>query len=75
MAKQGAGFVTVYCTDSEQAHAAAALLREFSPESMRRYRSFAIEDLLQSGYPGLTIWQPTRHTRNPVVYIILFNIY
>ena len=51
-AKQGAGFVTVYCGDGERAHKVADALRPLAPLSMRRYRSFAIEDLLQSATPG-----------------------
>ena len=51
LAEQGAGFVTVYCGDGDTAHAAASVLREHDPHALRRYRQFAIEDLLQSQVP------------------------
>lgn len=51
LAEQGAGFISLYCSDGEQARAAAAILSKFSPLSMRRYRSFAIEDLMQNATP------------------------
>lgn len=45
-AKQGAGFLAVYCPTEHEAHRVLRLLSPENPKSMRRYERFVIEDLI-----------------------------
>jgi hypothetical protein len=45
-AKEGAGFLAVYCPTEHEAHRVLRLLSPLKPKSMRRYERFVIEDLV-----------------------------
>lgn len=45
LARQGAGFLAVYCPASDQAQRILRLLKPEDPKAMRRYASLAIEVL------------------------------
>jgi hypothetical protein len=45
-AKQGCGFLAVYCPTEHEAERVLRLLRPLNPISMRRYERFVIEDLV-----------------------------
>jgi hypothetical protein len=46
MARQGAGFLAVFCPTEHEAERVLRLLRPEKPKSMRRYERFVIEDLV-----------------------------
>lgn len=46
MAKQGAGFLMVYCPTEHEAERVVRLLKSEQPKTMRRYERFVIEDLV-----------------------------
>jgi hypothetical protein len=45
-ARQGAGFLAVYCPTEHEAHRVLRLLKPLNPKSMRRYERFVVEDLV-----------------------------
>lgn len=45
-AKQGAGFLVVYCPTDHEAERVLRLLKSENPKTMRRYHRFVIEELI-----------------------------